>query len=169
MNNETDWVVLGRFGRPQGLKGLVRVISFTDPESSILKYTPWHMQQNSMWVPVELTNSLTQNKSILVQVAGYVQREEVAQLTHIEIGVLRSRLPKLPSGEYYWHDLANMCVRNLSGVVLGHVEDVLPTGANDVLVVCGEKRHLIPYIPDMYIVSIDSEQRQIVVDWDEHF
>ena len=106
---------------------------------------------------------------ILVKIAGYTEREAVAKLTNCHIGVLSAKLPALPDGDYYWHDLMQMTVCNKDGSILGNVTDILPTGANDVLVVNGEKRHLIPYVPKIHIVSVDPVQRQIVVDWDENF
>ena len=112
MNKASEWIVLGRFGRPQGLKGLIRINSFTDPEQSILDYAPWYIKQDHTWAPVSLVNTLTQNNLILAQVVGYTEREQVAMLTHVEIGVPQSQLPKLPSGEYYWHELHQMRVIN---------------------------------------------------------
>lgn len=169
MNKESDWVVLGRLGRPQGLKGLIRVISFTEPESSILDYQPWSIQQKDAWRALSLKTIQVQTNAILVKVAGYTEREDVAQLTNQNIGVLRTQLPQLPNGDYYWHELKQMHVVNQDGITLGQVTDILPTGANDVLVVCGKKRYLIPYILGIYVVSVDPAQRLITVDWDESF
>ncbi len=169
MNKESDLVILGRFGRPQGLKGLVRIISFTEPESAILGYLPWHIQIKDKWIPLKLETYQIQNKRILAKVAGYLEREHVAELTNCNIGVLSTQLPSLANDEHYWHDLLNMSVVNKEGVILGHVTQIMATGANDVLVVNGEHRYLIPYIPDIYIVSVDPVQQHITVDWDESF
>lgn len=168
MNKESDWVVLGRLGRPQGLRGLIRVISFTEPESNILDYLPWHIQKNGHWVPLRIDNFQTQNQTILVKIEGYTEREAVAELTNCNIAVLREQLPKLPEGDFYWHELQNMMVQNKEGAILGQVVDIMPTGTHEVLVIQGEKQHLIPYVPDIYIVKVDSVQRQITVDWDEN-
>lgn len=168
MNKESDWVVLGRLGRPQGLRGLIRVISFTEPESNILDYLPWHIQKNGNWVPIHIDNFQTQNQTILVKIEGYTEREAVAELTNCNIAVLREQLPKLPEGDFYWHELQNMMVQNKEGAILGQVVDIMPTGTHEVLVIQGEKQHLIPYVPDIYIVKVDSVQRQITVDWDEN-
>jgi len=169
VNNESDWVTLGKLGRPQGLKGLIRVISFTQPEPAILEYFPWFIQQKNEWIPLNIETFQVQNQTILIKIAEYTEREDVGQLTNCHIGVLSAQLPKLPDGEFYWHELKNMSVSNQDGTLLGTVTDILPTGANDVLVVSGKKRHLIPYVPKIHIVSVDPVQRQIVVDWDENF
>lgn len=169
MNNESDWVILGKLGRPQGLKGLIRVISFTQPDTAILEYFPWFIQQKDLWAPLNIETFQVQNQTILVKIAGYTEREDVGQLTNSHLGVLSTQLPQLPDGDFYWHELKQMSVLNKNGTLLGTVTDILPTGANDVLVVCGERRHLIPYVPKVHIVSVDPVQRQIVVDWDENF
>lgn len=169
MNNLDEWIVVGRFGRPQGLKGFVRVNSFTEPEQSILTYVPWHMKQDGLWVPISLESTAMQNNVILAQVTGYTQREQAAKLTHIEIGIAATQLPRLTAGEYYWQEILHMQVYLTDGKLLGEVVDIMPTGSNDVLIVQGSRRHLIPFITDTYIMSVDSAQRRIIVDWDEHF
>lgn len=168
MNKESDWVILGRLGRPQGLKGFIRVISFTEPESNILDYLPWHIQKKDHWIPLQVDNFQVQNKTILVKIEDYTEREAVAELTNCNIGVLREQLPNLLAGEFYWHELQNMTVQNKEGIVLGQVTQIMPTGTHEVLVIEGKKHHLIPYVPEIYILEVDPVQRQIIVDWDEN-
>ncbi|TAL61646.1 MAG: ribosome maturation factor RimM [Legionella sp.] len=169
MNNKANWVVIGRFGRPHGIKGFVTVHSFTEPRDNILRYTDWHAFLNNQWQPIKILSVETHNKAIVAQVAGYPERESVARLTNIEIAVSHEQLAELAPGEYYWHQLIGMKVINTKGEPLGVVSEILPTGSNDVLVVQGEKRHLIPYLPDVYILNIDNSQQIITVDWDMDF
>lgn len=72
---------------------------------------------------------------ILVKVRGYETREEVAFLTNVELKVPRKELPILKPGEYYWHDLVGLRVKNTEGKVLGTVSEVFATGSNDVLII----------------------------------
>lgn len=167
--SDTDLIVIGRLGRPHGIKGLVTVISFTEPRENILRYVPWYFDINHQWQSLKLLHVEVNNKSILAQIEGYDEREQVAQLTNVDIAVERALLPQLKPGEYYWHQLLGMSVVNQQGVVLGAVIEIMPTGANDVLVVVGEKRHLIPYLPDTFIINVDDQQRLITVDWDAEF
>lgn len=109
------------------------------------------------------------DKVILAQIEGYREREQVARLTNVEIAVSRTQLPALEPGEYYWHELIGMVVINHQGQVLGNVIEMLPTGANDVLVVQGEKRHLIPYLPGQFVIDVNASRRLITVDWDMDF
>jgi 16S rRNA processing protein RimM len=169
VNNSAAWVVVGRFGRAHGIKGFVRVHSFTEPRDNILHYTNWHAYIAKQWLPLKILQIEVHNKAILVQVEGYNEREQVGYLNNVDIAVDRSQLPPLKPGEYYWDELIGMQVVNQQGQSLGTVVDMMATGANDVLVVEGEKRHLVPYLPGRFVIDIDTKQRLITVDWDVDF
>lgn len=169
MNNQANWVVIGRFGRPHGIKGFVTVHSFTEPRDNILRYTDWHAFINNQWQPVKALRVEIHNKAIVAQIDGYPERELASRLTNIEIAVNKEQLAQLEPGEYYWHQLIGMQVVNEKGDVFGQVTEVMPTGANDVLIVEGEKRYLIPYLPDQFILNINDSERIITVDWDLDF
>ena len=169
LNNSADWVVIGRFGRPHGIKGFITVISFTEPRDNILNYTHWHIGINNQWQPLNVLETKINNKFILALVEGYTEREQVARLTNIEIAVMRDRLKTLQPDEYYWHELIGMHVVTQQGIALGDVSEVMETGSNDVLIVHGERRHLIPYLLDDVILEINPSQRVITVDWDTDF
>ena len=164
-----DWIIVGRFGRPHGVKGLVTVHSFTDPRDNILSYSDWHAFINSHWQPIKLLSVHVHNKNIVAQIEGFPGREMAAHLTNIEIAIRQEQLAPLESGEYYWHQLIGMKVVNQSGLSLGEVVEVMPTGSNDVLVVNGEKRHLIPYLPGRFIININNDSKIITADWDVDF
>jgi 16S rRNA processing protein RimM len=167
--NDSDWIIVGRFGRPHGVRGLITVISFTEPRDNILRYAPWYVHSHDSWQVVKLLRVDITNKSILAQIENYNAREQAALLTNVEIAIKQEQLPELENGEYYWHQLVGMKVVNSQGIDLGAVKEIMPTGANDVLVVEGEKRYLIPYLLKQIILRVDGQQRLITVDWDKDF
>ncbi|MGL5743181.1 MAG: ribosome maturation factor RimM [Legionella sp.] len=169
MNNQENWIVIARFGRPHGVKGFVTVHSFTEPRDNVLKYAVWHAFINNKWEPIKLVRAEVQNKSIIVQIEGYPEREMAGRLTNIEIAISKEQLEELKPGEYYWHQLIGMNVINQQGQPFGKITEIIPTGANDVLVVEGDKKHLIPYLPGQFILDIDTNQQTITVDWDLDF
>ena len=169
MNTNSEWLVVGRFGRPHGIKGFITVVSFTEPRDNILNYTHWHVCINNQWQPLNVLETKVNNKFILAHVEGYQEREQVARLTNVEIAVKREQLQKLKPDEYYWHQLVGLNVVNQQGEALGVVTEMLATGSNDVLVVTGERRHLIPFLPEDVILDIDPSQGLITVDWDADF
>ncbi|HXH54794.1 MAG TPA: ribosome maturation factor RimM [Gammaproteobacteria bacterium] len=167
---EEDMVVLGRIGAPYGLKGWVHVQSYAEPASNILSYKIWYLKIKRQWQPVEVLDARSHSKSFVAALTGYETIEKVEQLKLAEIAVLRSELPALDSGEYYWSDLIGLSVVTEESVVLGQVERLIETGSNDVLVVKGGTReHLIPYILDDYVLSVDLKARVIRVSWDPEF
>ena len=169
MSTQEDWVIVGRFGRPHGIKGFVSVYSFTEPNDNILSYSDWHVFLNSQWQAIKLLSVEVHNKAIVAQIEGFPERESVARLTNVEIAIRKEQLAILASGEYYWHQLVGMKVINQQGQEFGQVVEVMPTGSNDVLVVQGEKRHLIPYLPGQFIIEINDESQTIIVDWEMDF
>lgn len=169
MNKTVEWLIVGKFGRVQGLKGFIKVVSFTEPKESIINYSPWYIKNKDCTQPIKLTKIEKNNKFYLVKVDGYEDRDSISSLTNCEILIKVEQLAKLPANEYYWHELVGMEVKNHKNVILGTVKDLIATGSNDVLVVKGNKRHLIPYIQEECVVSIDAKERRITVNWDEDF
>jgi len=162
-------IVVGKFGRPQGIKGLVRVISCTEPRENVLDYPNWSMQLRGVWHDVKHSQDNITPQHIVTHIEGYTTREQVAELTNATIAVPKEALPSLKSGEFYWHQLVGMSVVHEQGQVLGTVESIFATGSNDVLVVVGEKRRLIPYLMDDVIQKIDTDSGVITVCWDVDF
>lgn len=169
MDKPNEWVVVGRFGRTHGIKGKIVVHSFTEPKSNIIKYRDaWHMELRGNKTPVDILCLHEQGNNLLAQIKGYEQEELAKTLANITISVPSEQLEQLPSGEYYWHDLVGLHVTNKEGLDFGQVTDVMATGSNDVLIVDGNKRHMIPYL-EQSILTIDMDNKQILVDWDYDF
>lgn len=167
-NKNQELIVVGKFGRVQGLDGFIRVVSFTEPKENILNYLPWHIKVNN---GMQISKPIAIKKSAkfdLVKIAGFEDRDQAHALTNTEISIEKSLLPQLQDDEYYWHDIIGMSVINTENIILGKVEDIIATGSNDVLVVNGGKRHLIPYIND-YVINIDKEKNLITTNWNEDF
>lgn len=168
-NSDPNWIIVGRFGRPNGIKGVITVISSTEPRDKILDYPDWHIKKDGLWQPIKRLHDSLSNKHVLTVIEGYPQREDVARLTNADIAIKKDALPVLPVGEYYWRDLIGMEVIQTDGTVLGTVDEIMPTGSNDVLIITGKQRYLIPYLPNDVVVNVNSDSRQITVDWDVDF
>ena len=169
---QEEWIVVGKFGQVHGIKGLIKVISFTEPRENILNYEPWFIKNKTSWQSIEINQALTHTKDILVGIKGYAEREDVAVLTNQEIAVPKSALPLLASDEYYWHELVGMRVIQRDQTELGMVVEIIATGSNDVLIVTsdhGTQRYLIPYLVDEVIIEVSRPKRCITVDWDLDF
>jgi len=167
-------VTLGKVGAVYGIKGWLKIHSFTDDQEAILDYFPWSLKLGNKIQSVEITDWRKHNNGIVVKVAGIDDRDIAQKLVGSEIFVSEDALSDLPEGEFYWRDLIGMTVVTDKGYDL--VSDIMETGANDVLVVkanlkdgFGKKERLIPYLMDQVILSISTENKQICVDWDPGF
>lgn len=169
LENTKEWVVVGRFGRPHGLKGNISVYSFTQPESNILSYPNWIVMIKGIATPLKVLNSEVHPRFLTVALDGFNDRDLVSQLTNLNIAIKREDLPPLQSEEYYWHQLIGMSVVNRQGFEFGEVSELIPTGANDVLVVTGKKRYLIPYRMGAVVLKVCMDDKQIIVDWDDEY
>lgn len=96
-------------------------------------------------------------------------RDQAVALMNCEIGVRRDQLPATRPGEYYWNDLLGLDVVTLQNEVLGKVDHLLETGANDVLVVMGDRERLIPFVLNDIVMHVDLEAGVIRVDWDKEY
>ena len=169
--NSDPVVIIGRVGAPYGVKGWVHVQSFTKPTDNLLNYKTWYLRAKSDWIPIEVVAAKLQGKNIVALLDRNHNRETVQHLTNSDIGIPHSLLPPLKSGEYYWADIIGLTVSNEENIELGQVVDFFTTGANDVMVVrdAENKQHLIPYVPEMFILDVDLARKQIRVRWDAEF
>ena len=110
----------------------------------------------------------------MASLKGLTDREVARTYVDFEICVPRSELPALDDGEYYWYQLQGLKVLNQAGQLLGQVDHLLETGANDVLVVkpCAgsldDRERLLPYT-DHCVLKVDLDSGEMQVDWDADF
>lgn len=167
---KSEYIVVGRISGLYGVRGWVKVYSYTQPRASILNYSPWHLSMGGEWRAVTLENGRSHGKGIVTKLEGCDDREAAAALMNTTVAIRRDQLPQAAPGEYYWADLQGLRVHNLAGVDLGVVSHLLETGANDVLVVKqGNTERLIPFVQGQYVTDIDLDRGEMTVDWDPDF
>ena len=176
MSTEEKKIILGKVGAVYGIKGWLKIHSFTDETEAILDYFPWSLKLGNNTQTVEITDWRKHNKVLIVKVAGIDDRDEAQALVGSEILTNEAALPELSQDDFYWRDLIGMSVVTNKGYDLGVVTDMMETGANDVLVVkanlkdgFSKKERLIPYLFEQVIESVSIENKQICVDWDPGF
>ncbi len=160
-------VVVGKIGAPYGVRGWVKVHSFTEPGNNLFGY-PLLMQEHAIsWRAFEIEEFKAHGDGFVAKLAGVADRDQAALITNSEIATLRENLPELDTEEFYWADMIGLTVLNQDNIELGKVEDYFETGANEVIVVKGENgSHLIPFVPDMYVLDINLSTKQMRVQWD---
>lgn len=163
-------VVVGRFAGVYATQGWLKVQSYTDPPKNILSYKPWQIVfPNNKQEEITLAHQKVHGDKIVVQLTGYDDRDIVKRFCNADIAIFHHQLPPLPADECYWVDLEGMRVIDQNNHELGTVSQVLATGANEVLVVEGHKRTLIPYLLGQVILSVDKVTQTITVNWDPDF
>jgi 16S rRNA processing protein RimM len=162
-------VIVGKISGIYGVSGWVRIISYTRPVTNILSYSPWLVGQGEQQRQMELLEGRMQGKGLVARLLGLEDRDVARSYIGKQIALYRQQMPDLPAGEYYWCDLMQLDVVTLDGVMLGKVTEILETGANDVLVVEGDRRHLVPLIMDRYVTEIDVSNGRITVDWNPEY
>jgi 16S rRNA processing protein RimM len=152
-----------------GVRGEVKLESYTEPRMRIFSYQPWLLRTTSGESEISGCHGRAQGKGIVATLPEIGDRDSAARLVGSEIWVRRSALPKSKRGEYYWADLEGLEVVTVEGARLGKVLHLVATGANDVLVVRGERERLIPFVLGDYVKQVDFENSRITVDWDPDF
>ncbi len=162
-------ILVGKISNPHGIKGWVKVISFTDPIENILSYKKWTISDNQTEKTYCLEDSRIQGNKIVIKLEGVNNRDDADLLKNLQIEVNRSDLPKLDENSYYWEDLVDFNVIDIKGMHVGKVDSLFRTGSNDVLVIINEtkQRLLVPFIMEEVIKYVDLDKELISIDWAE--
>ncbi len=153
---------MGQVVAPFGIKGWLRIRSFTDEIDALASYSQWWLQLASGWKMFQLADSSVGSKGLTALLAQMSDRTQAESLSNAQIAVSRSALPQLEANEFYWADLIGFSVETQSQEKIGALDGLLETSAADVLVVKGELEHLIPAA---LITEVDMDGRRVTVDW----
>lgn len=173
--NKAELIVLGKITSVFGIKGWVKVYSYTDPMENLLSYSQWQLKHNGQSKLIRQLDGRRHGKGLVAKLEGVETPEDARLLAGAEILLSKAKLPKLPEGEYYWSQLIGLQVINLDGQLYGKVSNLLETGANDVLVVkacqgsLDKQERLIPWLLPDVVRQVNLETAQIIVDWDADF
>ncbi len=169
-------VVVGQLGAVYGIKGWLKVNSFTDQPEGIFDYRPWLIKDGSSWREIQVTGWKRHGKGLICKLIDIDQREQAQTLTGADIAVSAASFSALPDDEFYWRDLIGCRVKNIKGYDFGLVTQLMETGSNDVLVVkanakdaFGQRERLIPFLEDQVIKSVNTQDGIIEIDWDPDF
>ena len=154
-------IELGRVIGAFGIRGWIRLQSHTAPPDAILRYRHWRVGGRD-WKVVE---GHAQGTAVVASLEGLDDRDAAAALRGATIEVDRAELPKTKPREFYWADMLGAKVVSLSGVELGRLSGLTSNGAQDVMVVSGDRERLIPFVAGAVVKQVDLKAGLIVVDW----
>ena len=163
-------IAVGRLHGAFGVRGEVKLESFTEPQRAIAKYQPWTLRDARGGERACEGAKLREGvKGLIATLPGITDKDAADALRGVEVLVPRSALPPPAPGEYYWVDLEGLRVVNAEGVDFGRVSHLFATGANDVLVVQGERERMLPFVQPDVVRAVDFEAGVVTVDWDADF
>lgn len=161
-----DMVLVGAITGAHGIRGEVKLKSFTADPQALVSYSPLETAKGQK---LEVVKIRPQKEGVLAILKGVTDRNAAEALRGTELFVPRGRLPELGEDEVYIHDLIGLPVHLADGSLLGEIIDVADYGAGDLIDVKVEGRKdtvLIPFA-DSYVLEADGEK--VVVDLPEGY
>jgi 16S rRNA processing protein RimM len=160
-----DLVELGVLRGAYGVKGWVRVQPHSAQASVLRACRKWWLLGERTRA-VQATSVRRQGAILVAKLQGCETPEQAERCRGLQIGVSRAEFPPAGEGEVYWVDLIGARVINRRGVELGTVEEVLSSGAQELLQVRqGERVLLVPMV-DRHVDEVDLGERAVRVDWE---
>lgn len=162
-------VLMGEIAGVRGVNGELKVHSWTRPRENILDYPVWTLCRGDKvcdWKPVA---GGWRGKNLVVRFEGIADRDAAQALLGSQVMIAKASMPEAGAESFYWFELQGLAVETLNGIDLGVISGLIETGANDVLVVLGERERLIPYTPGVHVQCIDLNAGRVRVDWDPEF
>jgi 16S rRNA processing protein RimM len=172
MSTSEEFIPVGKISGAFGVKGWVKVYSFTEPRANILQYSPLFLSRRGEWLEIKVSGGRLQGKGVVMGLENVTDRDQVQPLLGAELAIKKSQLEPADEDEFYWNDLEGLTVINLQQEILGKVDHLLETGANDVLVVKAEGNKteiLIPFVVDEIVKLVDLDEELIQVDWSKDY
>ena len=164
MSQDSDWVVMGRIAAPFGIKGWVKVQAFSEDPGTLMDFPSWRIGRGTEQKHYTVETIQDHSNTLVAKLVGLDDRDKAYALRGQEISVARSALTPPEENAFFWSDLIGLTAVNREGVELGKVDSLMETGAQDVLVIKGEREHLIPFIAQ-FVGKVDVAGGQIEVDW----
>jgi 16S rRNA processing protein RimM len=159
-------IELGIVGAPFGVRGWVRLLSYTQPPDRLLEHRRLQLSIGGSWRSYEVEATGRSGGHLTVKLTGVADRDEAQALRGAKVGVLRSELPPTDAREFYRADLIGCEVVNLAGARLGVVAHFVESPAHALMVVRGEREYWVPAVP-LHVRRVDLQARRVVIDWDD--
>ncbi|MGB1091856.1 MAG: ribosome maturation factor RimM [Oceanobacter sp.] len=173
--SDQEFTILGKVTTAFGIKGWVKVYSYTDPMTNILEYPIWFLKSGADWKPFKVIDGQPQGKGLVARLEGVSDRDAALALSQIEIAVPTSEMPELEDDEHYWFQLQGLKVINAEEQLLGQVKELFDSGGgNQVMVVkscensVDKSQRMIPFV-DPIVQEVDLDAGCIRVDWQSDY
>lgn len=167
--NGEKLVTLGRVSGAYGIKGWVKIRSYTGRPDDIGRFSDWILEKRDLKRRVAVESSKLHGQDVVAKLEGIDDRDTARALAGAAVMVERAALPPCAPGEYYWTDLEGLSVRTVAGEDLGTIDHLLATPAHDMLVLAGTAARMIPFVAGRIIKRIDLDAGIVTVEWERSF
>ncbi|CUR53240.1 ribosome maturation factor RimM [Buchnera aphidicola] len=172
MNNT---IIIGKFGKPYGIKGWIQIISYTTIPKKIFYYFPWYLKNFSIkYVKKDIKNWKQYKKYFIIKIKNINDRTHIEFLKNQKIFIKKKILPILKNHEFYWNDLLQCTVYNTFNIKIGIVKKILDNSVHEILVIKKNSKKkfnniiFLPLIFPNYILSINIIKKKIIANMTNH-
>ena len=164
MNREETLIRIGEIVNTHGIHGELRVRYYNEDKKGFLSYKSLLIRNPlGRLEPFEVTEARIHRKLVVVQLHGVDSIDQAERLVGGSVFVERTAFPEPEEGEYYWADLIGLEVTTTEGKSVGEIVRIIPTKANDVLVIAaGVEERLVPATEEV-IKEVDLVSRRMVI------
>lgn len=159
----SDMICVGAIAGAFGVKGEVRIKSYTAIPTDIADYAPFQTIDGKREFDLVLTGNV--KKGLTGRMSGIITKEDADALKGTELFVPRSRLPSLPDDEFYYSDLVDLSVRDTGGDTIGTIKSVQNHGASDLIEILTASQNtvLLPFTKQN-VPTVDLTAGLVVID-----
>ena len=157
-------MVMGRIVAAIGIKGWVKLKTFTADPEGLDEFAEWVVRTPEGWRYLALEEFAVRPNGTAAKLAGCDDRDAAERLRGAQVAVPRAALGEAGEDAVFQVDLVGLEVVGSDGQALGKVDSFFETGDSTVMVVRGGRERLIPFVP-AYVQAVDREAGRITVDW----
>lgn len=156
-------ILIAKIQAHQGLKGWLKIYSYSESMQKFSNYDYFFVLNDKTYTRLDVDDIIF-DKSIKIKFKNSSSREDNNKFIGKNLYIESSQLDSLKEGQFYWKDLIGLDVYIDNEQKIGTVSDIIETGANDVLVVKGDKDYLVPYIYGESVKEICLNNQKIIID-----
>jgi 16S rRNA processing protein RimM len=159
-----DLILIGKLTKLHGIKGMLKLASFAESIDVFYDIDWIYLKKSDGSFTKKQIETVSPHKTgALVSFTSVQGIEDAEKLVGYELYVEKEALEDLPEGEYYRYELIGLEVITDEGIHLGKIEELVPTGSNDVFVIRDKgKENMIPATKEV-IKNIDIAKGKMII------
>lgn len=163
MSKPDRMICVARVGAPHGIRGQVKLWTFTEDPLAVIDYGPLTSKDGSR--SFEVTSARAAKDHLVATFKGVTTREDAERLNGVELYIPRDRLPATDDGEYYHADLIGLAAVNAADAPLGRVIAIHDFGAGTIIEIAPPEgaTMLLPFT-DAVVPTVDLANGKVVIE-----